>query len=460
MKSINGFVTTAEVSYLSNKTSFDSQKWVEDIIEFDLSENTKGKFQIGGTAFNDKSTNHAIVFFDNITLLYTDPLKAAKDDLKSAIDNALDVPQGSIGNGIFQFSEANVNNYYQARENAQTALNNPNATAESLLAAKTALEEAFENASNNKGKLFNITLTEEGYIDNDKSVTLEATTSGQGNYRFYYRDHANQNLAPAYTNQAYSFTWVKENSYRLSIKDSENNVHYLTDSKTGYDGDGKGIRVTDDKTKAAAFKIISTEADGVYNIYNEVAKLNIGCQAQGFYSTNSHSTLKIAEITKPSITISRSGNWGTIILPFNAAIPEGLTAYSCSAVDANDKLTLESVDAFEANTPYIIKGTCEATLTGDAQGTQPTYTSGLLTGVYSASTIAASTNDQTNYVLQTQGNVQAFYKVSEKMYQAAGGAQGAGFDPSQAGGPNPGAGSQGGQDYYDADYTVVDDDNK
>ena len=39
-----------------------------------------------------------------------------------------------------------------------------------------------------------------------------------------------------------------------------------------------------------------------------------------------------------------------------------------------------------------------------------------------------------------------------------GGQPGAGFDPSQAG-PNPGAG-QGGQDYYDADYTVVDDDNK
>ena len=56
----------------------------------------------------------------------------------------------------------------------------------------------------------------------------------------------------------------------------------------------------------------------------------------------------------------------------------------------------------------------------------------------------------------TEELTQAFYKVSEKMYQAAGGAQGAGFDPSQAG-PNPG--SQGGQDYYDADYTVVDDDN-
>ena len=60
----------------------------------------------------------------------------------------------------------------------------------------------------------------------------------------------------------------------------------------------------------------------------------------------------------------------------------------------------------------------------------------------------------------TEELTQVFYKVSEKLYQAAGGAQGAGFDPNQAGGANPGAGAQGGQDYYDADYTVVDDDNK
>ena len=60
----------------------------------------------------------------------------------------------------------------------------------------------------------------------------------------------------------------------------------------------------------------------------------------------------------------------------------------------------------------------------------------------------------------TEELTQVFYKVSEKLYQAAGGAQGAGFDPNQAGGANPGAGAQGGQDYYDADYTVVDDDKK
>ena len=59
----------------------------------------------------------------------------------------------------------------------------------------------------------------------------------------------------------------------------------------------------------------------------------------------------------------------------------------------------------------------------------------------------------------TEELTQAFYKVSEKLYQAAGGAQGTGFDPNQAAGGAQG-GANGGQDYYDADYTVVDDDKK
>ena len=57
---------------------------------------------------------------------------------------------------------------------------------------------------------------------------------------------------------------------------------------------------------------------------------------------------------------------------------------------------------------------------------------------------------------------QSFYKVSEKMYQAAGAQQAGGAQPGpdmggQQGG-NGGNGGNGGQDYYDADYTVVDDD--
>ena len=55
-----------------------------------------------------------------------------------------------------------------------------------------------------------------------------------------------------------------------------------------------------------------------------------------------------------------------------------------------------------------------------------------------------------------------FYEISEKIYKAAQGAQGAAgqqADPNMGG--NPGAGAQGADGFYDADYTdVTDDDNK
>ena len=54
----------------------------------------------------------------------------------------------------------------------------------------------------------------------------------------------------------------------------------------------------------------------------------------------------------------------------------------------------------------------------------------------------------------TEELTQAFYKVSEKLYQQNG--QQPGPDAGGQGG-NPGSGGDNGQ-YYDADYTVVDDD--
>ena len=70
---------------------------------------------------------------------------------------------------------------------------------------------------------------------------------------------------------------------------------------------------------------------------------------------------------------------------------------------------------------------------------------------------ALSGTDTASIKSATEALTQVFYKASEKMYQAAGAAQGnpGGFDPN--------AGAQGGnnQQYYDADYTeVVDDDKK
>ena len=68
---------------------------------------------------------------------------------------------------------------------------------------------------------------------------------------------------------------------------------------------------------------------------------------------------------------------------------------------------------------------------------------------------ALTGNDSASIKAATEELTQAFYKLSEKMYQAAGAAQGAGCDPNCGG--NCGD-CGGGQDYYDADYTVVDED--
>ena len=53
----------------------------------------------------------------------------------------------------------------------------------------------------------------------------------------------------------------------------------------------------------------------------------------------------------------------------------------------------------------------------------------------------------------------AFYAVSEKLYQQQAPGGGAGFNPGAQGG-GPGGDNGGSGDYYDADYTVVDDDDK
>ena len=83
----NGFITSSN-SYLSTKTSFTNGTWETDVITFSLTEPITGVFQIGGTAGNNTSGTHAKVFFDNITLSFTDPLKASKDALEAEIDKA------------------------------------------------------------------------------------------------------------------------------------------------------------------------------------------------------------------------------------------------------------------------------------------------------------------------------------------------------------------------------------
>ena len=78
-----------------------------------------------------------------------------------------------------------------------------------------------------------------------------------------------------------------------------------------------------------------------------------------------------------------AAKWGTIIIPFSCAKPDGLKLYEALSLDENGKIVMNEVQRFEANTPYIVGGTPgQYKLEGYAGKHGEKYTKGVLTGVY------------------------------------------------------------------------------
>ena len=112
-----------------------------------------------------------------------------------------------------------------------------------------------------------------------------------------------------------------------------------------------------------------------------------------------------------ALHITEAG-WATLILPFEAEVPENVTAYTCNAVGEAKNgvapLTLTEADKLEANNPYILEG-AEGTYNfkGENNATEKSYTVGLLTG-----TMVDMMAKEGTYVLQNQPDKKGvgFYK--------------------------------------------------
>lgn len=103
-----------------------------------------------------------------------------------------------------------------------------------------------------------------------------------------------------------------------------------------------------------------------------------------------------------------SAGYGTLILPFNCEIPKGLTVYECNGIDDENKLMLNTVTSFSANTPYILKGE-PATyhFNGVYSALFDEYSTEYMTGVYTDRQVPTGA-----YVLQNQeADGLAFYRV-------------------------------------------------
>ena len=311
------------------------------------------------------------------------------------------IPTANIGTGAFQYSQDAID--------AANALVQGTATVEEVQAAYDAVITL--NAPD-ATQAYNLVFNCEGHSATGNALTLIPNPAQtQGLYGLKYLTPANVNLA-----QAFYFTHTSGNKYKVHAIDTDLNERYITTQAEGYGTTWyDGIRTIDDESKAMEIEI-RPNGEGLYLLWNTGANkpLAHNGNSNNDLFTNNTANFQFVETTKPSIAINTTAaGWGTTMLPFAVTeIPEGVTVYSCAAVEGST-LTLKEVASLEANKPYIIEGAWEATLTGDAQGTALEYTEGLLTGTY----VTLNHAKAGTYIMQKQNDKVGFYQVDLNVAQ-------------------------------------------
>ncbi len=113
--------------------------------------------------------------------------------------------------------------------------------------------------------------------------------------------------------------------------------------------------------------------------------------------------------TANSATYTRTFNgYGIVLLPFQSAIPSGVTAYMMQPGSGSVVCTQISNGVIPANIPVLINATGSKTFTGSgAISTPKAITVNQINGVYQSIKVAAG-----GYVLKTENGVTGFYKVT------------------------------------------------
>ena len=305
------------------------------------------------------------------------------------------VPTANIGEGAFQYSQTSID--------AAKSLVQGEATVEDVQNAYDAMMAL--NAPD-EDEAFNLVLKYNGWTYDGKAVTyIENDRADHGLYNIKYSADPNVNYA-----QAFTFTPIegKANCYTLSMTDVDGNERYIS-TGVPYGGSTSQIRTTTDATKALVVKVIATDTDGIWNLYNTEANNYIGSQDAGVFTVNSHIDFALKPATKAEVTLKVTDlGWATLMLPFNAEIPAGLEVWSCID-EENGVLTLEAVESIAANTPYVVSGEVgEYTFADYGLAKQDAYAGAMLTGTYAAAAAPVG-----SYVLQNGEKGFGFYKVAQ-----------------------------------------------
>lgn len=422
---VNGntsFTANGKKVTMDNSTALYTNPTIEDVIV------DEGKLTVG---LNTSDANWTGI--TNIQLQYLAKLTdaeasaKAKEALYAKLEEAGNMDtETNVGTEAFQIPETAVEAFDAAFDKANDIYTNSQKVDE-IEAATKALDEAikaFQNPVLNapkEGELFCIANISEGfaYKNNAVSPIYNEAKANDGEYDLKWFHIVDANYA-----QALKFTPVEgqQNQYTISFTDEEGNTRYFsTQALAGYIDTDKNevstrhdrIRATKEAEKALPFEI-SLAREGVYKLKNTLHGSNIGStNDDGFFTTNNLSDLSLVKAEKANVTLSiTAAGWCTLILPFDAEIPQGFEVYSCTGtevpVGTSTALVLEKVESIEAHTPYIVKGKEGDTYDLSEYGTalKDQYATGLMTGTFTQQKAVANT-----YVLQNQEGKVGFYKV-------------------------------------------------
>ncbi len=100
---------------------------------------------------------------------------------------------------------------------------------------------------------------------------------------------------------------------------------------------------------------------------------------------------------------------GTLILPFNSSIPEGMQVYYCNGIVNNSALDLSEMSSITANTPYVVSGVPgNYHFEGVYRALKTRYATAYMTGVYERTEVPEGA-----YVMQNHKDTYGvgFYRV-------------------------------------------------
>lgn len=414
------FATPTDSTYAMNNEGYG---WEYRFIAFTLEKETEVKLVAGMTI--DHSTAELSWASVCTPVLYITPIAEAKARLQKAIDDAENAIKAyAVGEEAFRVSESSKK--YVALENAiATAKNviNTENTVNALKEAIAPLESVTENYRNDyvlnapkEGQRFYIKVATEGHpkLGNAVLATLGATSDNNPTgYGLNCNYAVNGNLT-----QKFTFTQVEGNIYNISIEKAEGTVYLTYGSLNGSAAGWKNqqIQATTDDAKKGEFKIEATTKEGVLKILNTIDNNYLDCQEGGsiYTDTNIQNEEFNFELASEEHTITltiSSAKWSTLILPFNAEVPEGVKAYTCAGVIDGVLTFNEPTTTIVANTPYLVGGNAgKYNFSGYGLADKDSYTEGLFTGTYVDYQTEANKGI---YVLQKHDNEVAFYEVRD-----------------------------------------------